>query len=138
MISLNYINYLTGFDSKYMEPALVQSCQPVIYTLSIGAESDLLTKVIKSKNACVEIPELDIRILPGMNSKDLICDVFGLLSGIESSIKMGQNIELSKRDELLDRISQIKFGKGKATLVLTDPSGLSLIMGSAEKEILNT
>jgi zinc finger protein len=135
---MDYTAFLTGYDPRFIEPAIADSCKPVIYTLNIERESDLLVKVIKSKRASVEIPELDIRILPGLNSKDLMCDVFGLLSRIEGAIKIGHKIEIEKRDELLDKITQLKEGRRRATIVLTDPSGLSLIMGNAAKEILNT
>jgi zinc finger protein len=135
---LNFIGFLTGYDSKFIEPALPDTLHPVTFTLSIEKETDLTTKVIKSKTACVEIPELDIRILPGMNSKDLICDVFGLLSRIQGAIELGQGIEHPKKSELLEKIGRLKEGRFNATLVLTDPSGLSIIMGDAVKEIINT
>src|SRR3990170_1169970 len=131
---MDYLLFLTGYDPRYIEPALADSCQPVTYTLNIDREEDLLTKVIKSKNASVEIPEFDIRILPGLNSKDLICDVFSLLSRIEEAIRIGRgNFENPKKEELLEKISELKDGRLRATLVITDPSGLSLIMGDASK-----
>jgi zinc finger protein len=135
---MDYTGVLTGYDPQYIEPALADSCNPVMFTLKIVGESDLVTRVIKSKNACIEIPELDIRILPGLNSKDLICDVFGLLSRIEGAIEMGLSMGAEKSDELLEKIAQLKDGSRRATLVLTDPSGLSLILGGAAKEIINT
>lgn len=135
---MDYIFFLTGYDQRYIEAALPDACQPVRYMLTITEEVDLLTKVVKSKTASVEIPELEIRILPGSNSKNLICDVFGLLSRIEDAIKMGRGIENTKTKELLEKLGQIKNGRLTATLVLTDPSGLSLINGAAIKEPLNT
>jgi zinc finger protein len=135
---MDYVTFLTRYDPKYIEPAISESFQPVMFTLSIEDEEDLDTKVIKSKSASIEIPEFDIRILPGLNSRDLICDVSGLLTRIEGAIKIGQGIEPDKRLELIEKIAQLKEGRRRATLVLTDPMGLSLIMGSAAKEILNT
>jgi zinc finger protein len=135
---MDYKEFLTDYDPRYIEPALSDSCKPVMFTLKIVGESDLVTRVIKSKSACIEIPELDIRILPGLNSKDLICDVSGLLSRIEGAIEMGLSMGAEKSDELLEKIAQLKDGRRRATLVLTDPSGLSLILGGAAKEIINT
>ncbi len=135
---MDKISFLTGFDPQYMSSALEDSAHPVTYTLSIKAESDLQTRVIKSKHASVEIPELDIRILPGVNSEDIICDVFGLLSQIETAIRFGPSVEADKKTELLENITCLKEGRCLATLVLTDPSGLSVIMGEADKEVLNT
>ncbi len=138
MTCLDYILFLTGYDPKFIEPAFSDHCQPVKYTLDIKKGEDLSIKVIKSKCACIELPELDIRILPGLNSQDLICDVFGLLNRIETAIKIGHHMESWKKNEVLEKIEQLKDGRRTATLVLIDPTGLSLIMGGAEKEILNT
>jgi zinc finger protein len=135
---MNLPLFLTNYDTQYIEPAISGPAQPVRYILNIEGEADLVTKIIKSKCACVEIPELDIRILPGSNSQDLICDVFGLISRIEEAIKIIQNVEKTENVDLLNSIAQIKGGKKKATLIIVDPSGLSLIMGKASKEILNT
>jgi len=135
---MNYTNILTGYDSKYLDSTVGESCQPVMFTLDINSSSDLSTKVIKSKTASVELPELDIRILPGLNSKDLVCDVFGLLCGIENAIKMGLSVETSNEEEVLKKIIELKDGTLRTTLVLIDPAGLSLIMGKAERELLNT
>jgi ZPR1 zinc finger protein len=135
---MDFVLLLTDYDPKYIEPALVDPWAPVRYTLAIDGETDLLTKVIKSKNASVEIPEFDLRILPGLNSKGLICDVVGLLSRIEDAIKATWGVDDIKKEELLEKIGLLIEGKAKATLVLIDPSGLSLIMGNAAKEMLNT
>lgn len=138
MTNLDKISLVTGFDPQYMSSALDDSAHPVTYTLNIKGASDLQTRVIKSKHASVEIPELDIRILPGVNSEDIICDVFGLLSRIETAIQLGPSVEAGKKTELLENITCLKEGRCLATLVLTDPSGLSVIMGEADKEVLNT
>jgi|GEM_PF-5147721 len=137
-MKLDKISFLTGFDPEYMSSALEDSSHPVTYTLNIKGEADLQTRVIKSKHASVEIPELDIRILPGDNSEDIICDVFGLLSRIETAIHIGPGVEEDKKIELLENITCLKEGRCLATLVLTDPSGLSVIMGEANKEFINT
>ena len=138
MKKLDKISFLTGFDPEYISSALDDSAHPVTYTLNIKGASDLQTRVIKSKHASVEIPEFDIRILPGDNSEDIICDVFGLLCRIETAIQIGPSVEADKKTELLENMLCLKEGRCLATLVLTDPSGLSVIMGEADKEVINT
>ncbi|RMF91161.1 MAG: hypothetical protein D6733_01930 [Methanobacteriota archaeon] len=135
---MDFLLFLNDFDRRYMEPALPDPCGPVRYTLPIREEADLLTKVIKSKNASVEIPEFDLRILPGSNSRGLVCDVHGLLSRIEDAIRMGRSLEDVKKEGLLEKVERLKEGRAQATLVIIDPSGLSLVTGNAVKELLNT
>lgn len=129
--------YLTGFDPQLLEPAFKDLCLPVVFTLKIQGEEDMAIRLVKSKKACIEIPELDMRILPGKHSKDIICDVYGLLTSIEGSLGC-DSAERGSENELIQKLEQIKKGELNATLLLTDPSGLSFIMGDASKEILNT
>jgi len=129
---------LTGYDKSLIEPALGGACPPVMYTLPIRGEQDLATKLVKSRSAFIELPELDIKLMPGKGSRDMVCDVYGLLSRLEGVIKMESRIEARRKAEILARIGAIKEGRDRVTLVLIDPTGLSMIMGDAQKELLNT
>ncbi len=132
-----YPSLLQEYDPRFIELALSELSSPVRYILNVG-KTNLSTKLIKSKKASIEIPELEIRILPGIGSKDVICDVYRLLSWIEDSIRMGRIVGSVGRPELLEKMALLKNGEIGATLIIIDPSGKSWVFGEAEKEPINT
>ncbi len=131
------MNFLSDYLPEYNEYAVVHDALPVRITFNIEGKTELLKKVVVSKNACIEIPELEVRILPGSKSEDLYCDVYELLSRIETAVK-ADTIEEVKKEEVLLKMALLKNGRFRATLVLIDPRGLSFIMGAAQRECINT
>lgn len=104
--------------------------KPVRYTLRIEKKEQINARVVKSKNASIEIPELGIKITPGPSSQSYISNVEGVLMRIEENLEEIKKIkphEVKKIEKLIKEIEEIREGKRKATLIIFDPSGNSLI-----------
>ncbi len=105
----------------------------VRYSIKIKEET-LTARVVKSSSATVKIPELDIEIIPGIDSKGLITNVEGILIRIEDVLEMskrlfkGEKENIKKIEELESEIDKLKKGEKEATLVIEDPSGNSVII----------
>lgn len=111
--------------------------KPVRYTLKIERKEQINTRVVKSKNASIEIPELGIKITPGPGSQSYISNVEGVLLRVQENLMEIKRIkpeEAEKVEKLIKEIEKIKEGKRKATLIIFDPSGNSLIGDDAIRE----
>lgn len=111
--------------------------KPVRYTLRIERKEQINARVVKSKHASIEIPELGIKITPGPSSQSYISNVEGVLLRIQENLEEIKKIkpeEAEKVEELINEIEKIKEGKRKATLIIFDPSGNSLIGDDAIRE----
>ena len=116
---------------KHSDVFSVEEKEPARLIFKVEDENDLMTRVIRSSEASIEIPELGIRIDPGIMSQGYITNVEGILLRIEEVIK-GQLIAGSERKEqlikLLEKIENMKKGKEEFTLIIEDPSGNSSIV----------
>ncbi|MEE8358638.1 MAG: ZPR1 zinc finger domain-containing protein [Candidatus Hydrothermarchaeales archaeon] len=116
---------------KHSDTLIVEESNPVEYTLKISCEQDMSVRVIRSSRATVEIPELGVKISPGSHSEGYITNVEGVLERIKEAIETGvrgsDKSARRKAEELYDKISLLKEGKGVATLHILDPSGNSAI-----------
>ena len=101
--------------------------KPSVVRFSIKNKIDLDAKVIKSQSCTFKIPELGVEVGPGPESHAEIMNVDGVLSSINLALEYeyGSN-KLSKV------IERIKKGKGKVTLVLDDPLGVSRVIPNRE------
>jgi zinc finger protein len=114
---------------RHVDGVMLEKKAPVRLKLKITSPDDMMIRVVRSSNATVEIPELGIKIIPGLASTGYITNVEGILLRIEEVLqKIGDKRKKKKAHSLLERIRNIKEGKEEAHLVMEDPTGNSAIL----------
>ncbi len=113
--------------------------EPKRYILKIQNEDDLNKRVVKSSTGYIRIPELGFEVKPGPASQGYISNVEGVLNRLEDSLKtlirwVESDDERKKAERLMNKLENIKKGKEKATLIIEDPLGHSLIIGDGVLE----
>jgi len=123
---------------KHSDVFSTEEREPIRLMFKAESEEDLLVRVVRSSQASIEIPELGIRIDPGIMSQGYISNVEGVLRRIEEVLE-GQLIvekdalKRKKVEELLGKIEKMKDGKAEFTLIIEDPSGNSEIASEKTK-----
>lgn len=97
----------------------------------------LSLRVIKSKYCKISIPELGIEIEPGAGAESFISNVEGVLERIAESLRGIAKVMPEKKKEteqIIEKISQLRKGKLKATLIFEDETGYSKIVDESRKK----
>jgi zinc finger protein len=134
-----------GYRSTDVLP--VRSRDPARYSCTINGPSSLSIRVIRSHTGTISIPEMGIRIDPGVAAEGFVSNAEGILNRVEGILD--QVLRDSYRDlgsgdppegDALDRISRClklkdmlsssREGKCALTLVIEDPNGNSAIAGN--------
>ena len=127
---------------RHTDVMVLEEREPARYTLTIESAEDMYIRVIRSSSATMVVPELGIEVTPGSEAQGFVSNVEGVLMRMEEAVRTAQRwaeSEEAKRraEELLRRIAEIKAGKRKATLIISDPTGNSAIVSEkARKEAL--
>jgi len=122
---------------------VLEEREPARYTLRIESAEDMYARVIRSSRASIEVPELGVEVTPGSEAEGFVSNVEGVLLRIEEAVRIaGRWAESGKARErareLLRQINEIRAGKRRATLIITDPTGNSAILSEkAKKEVLH-
>jgi zinc finger protein len=117
--------------------------EPARYTLVIDSAEDMYIRVIRSSSASIAVPELGVEVTPGSEAEGFVSNVEGVLLRIAEAVRTAQRWAESesareRASELLVQIEEIRAGKRRATLIITDPTGNSAIVsGKARKEVLH-
>jgi zinc finger protein len=138
-----YVCNSCGYRSTDVIP--LRSRPPCRYKCTINGDSSLSIRVIRSHTGIVRIPELGIRIDPGVAANGFITNVEGILNRVEGiidhvlrdsykAIEVGEMAEenmarISRCRSLKDIIASCRCGGNPLTLVIEDPSGNSAIYG---------
>ena len=126
-----------GYVYKRTYP--LEEKEPCRIEYLVEDEEDLKARVVKSDTARVIIPEIDARIDPGPISQFIITNVEGIISRIrealETMIRWSENDDERRRgEEILRFLNNVLCGKGKLTLIIEDPKGLSKIIPPKGRE----
>jgi zinc finger protein len=122
---------------KHSDTICLEQKEPVRYTLEINKDN-INTRVVKSQTATLSIPELGLKVEPGPKSQGYVSNVEGVLNRFESAVATA--IGWAEEEEIkanalkiLEKIENLKTGDEKATLVIEDPFGHSIIVHEAAK-----
>lgn len=119
-----------GWQNNELQPAA--SIQPtgVRYQLTVEAKEDLNRQVVKTKDATVTIPEVDLEI-PAKSQEGLITTVEGLLQrtlvGLESSLSACTPEVAQKISDFVAKLRKLLALESPFQLILDDPSGNSFL-----------
>jgi zinc finger protein len=138
-----YVCNVCGYRSTDVIP--LRSRPPCRYRCTINGGPSLSIRVIRSHSGIVRIPELGIRIDPGVASEGFITNAEGILNRVEGIIdhvlrdsymakESGEMAEendsrISRCRSLKEIIASCKIGGYPLTLIIEDPSGNSAISG---------
>ena len=111
---------------RHVDVMVLGEKEPSRYTLKIDSAEDMHIRVVRSGRATVEIKELGVEITPGPDSEGYITNVEGVLKRIENIVVMQKGS--GKKEEILKKINDAKDGKFTINLIITDPSGNSVII----------
>lgn len=114
---------------RHVDGVLLEKKAPVRLSLKISSPEDMMVRMIRSSNAKVEIPELGIKIAPGMAATGYITNVEGILVRLEDVLQKIENGGKKKKAKmLLKKIKDVKEGKKAVHLIMEDPTGNSAII----------
>ncbi|MHA1754422.1 MAG: ZPR1 zinc finger domain-containing protein [Candidatus Odinarchaeia archaeon] len=114
---------------------------PTRYKAKIKTIKDQEIKVIKSSTAFISSPELGVKMEPGIASQGYITNVEGILLKFKDFTEMvkGWTDDESKKnrcDQVLKKIDLVLKGEVEITLILEDPYGNSLLIGTPQHKIV--
>lgn len=126
------IIFCSSCGYRHADVVTLETKEPTRCTLKVESEEDMLIRVVRSGSARIEIPELGIKITPGLNSEGYVSNVEGVLERIEDVLAMMGSWKGGKKGEmagkLLTRIKKIKTGKETVRLIIEDSAGNSAII----------
>lgn len=128
-----------GYKKADIMPLEVK--EPSRYSINVESACDVNIRIVKSSTCTIKIPELGVLVEPGPLSEGYISNIEGLLSRISRVIgmgmRMGEDEERQKGQELLERINNLIDGQETVCIILEDPLGFSTISSDkAIKELL--
>jgi zinc finger protein len=118
---------------KYSDILITGQKEPMELKLEIEKPEDLKTRIIRSSTATIELPELGIKIEPGIASDAFVSNIEGVLlrsnAVIQQALKFTDDIDKkNKAEELLNQIKNIQTGLEPLTIIIKDPMGNSAIV----------
>jgi zinc finger protein len=119
---------------RFVDTQLLKNAEPSRWELTILSPDDLNTRVVRSMNGIVSIPELGVHVNPGPACEGFVSNVEGVLNRIDAVIAnvMGWTEDEEERKNarnLRDRLADVKEGRLSVTLRIDDPTGNSAILG---------
>lgn len=111
--------------------------EPCRCSIKISSEQDMKIRIVKSSEAVVKIPHITT-IEPGASSQGYVTNVEGLLNRVKHEIEfIRDNAEddgdKQKAKNLLKKLINVMWGKGKLKIIIEDPSGNSAIISEKAK-----
>ena len=133
-----------GCGYKHNDIMLNQLNEPLRYSFTITREEDMSVKVVRSASCTVSVPELGLKVEPGVASEGYISNVEGVLQRFRGVVGQAMRFAKGTEDEeksttqgeiILAGIEEVIAGKRSVSLVIEDPFGNSAIISEkATKE----
>ena len=139
MLLIKFECNICNFTNNDVIP-LTTNNTPGIMTLSVSNEKDLKSKIYRSPVGKLEIPELELFVVPGPNADFYYTNVEGILFRFENAVSIyRKNLEkdddeIEDIDKILHDLHKAMKGEFKFTLVITDTEGGSYIIPEDESK----
>lgn len=123
---------------KHSDVICLEKKNPVKYILPINKDT-LGSRVVKSQSTTITIPELSLKVEPGIKSDGYISNVEGVVTRFEDGVKQALALFDDKESQknglaILEKISLLANGEIDATLIIEDPCGHSNIINENVKK----
>lgn len=117
---------------KHSDTICLEQKEPIRYSINIKKEN-LNARVVKSQTATVSIPELGLKVEPGIKCQGYVSNIEGILKRFEDAVNTALKFvedEKSKNNALkiLEEIENVKNGENEVELIIEDPFGHSTII----------
>ena len=139
MLLIKFECNICNFSNNDVIP-LTTNNTPGIMTLKVSNENDLKSKIYRSPVGKLEIPELELFVVPGPAADFYYTNVEGILFRFESAVSIYRK-NLEKGDDEIEEIDKILHDLHKATkgefeftLIITDTGGGSYIIPKDESK----
>ena len=111
---------------------------PSKYTFEVEKEDDLKVRVVKSAEATVKIPRI-MSIEPGSAANGYVTNIEGVLNRVKMMLEKARDDAEEKSDRkkaknMLKKVQDALWGRGKITVIVEDPSGNSAIISDKAKK----
>jgi zinc finger protein len=119
----------------------INSQGPTRYEYSVTSIDDFSTKVVRSIDGVVSIPEIGIEIKPATAPASWIRNIEGILLDMKEKVEIVRNSPsneqmLQAAIERLELIDEVLTGQIPITIIVADPNGNSIIIPVDEKKLL--
>ena len=118
----------TKCDWRRSDVASLEYHEPRCYKIRVEKPQDLQTRVVRSRTATIEIPELGVKIRPGPIAEAFISNIEGILERIEDKAEIIN--EQFKSETFFKKLDDAKRGEFAFTLIIKDHSGNSAIISN--------
>jgi len=139
MLLIKFECNVCNFSNNDVIP-LTTNNTPGIMTLKVSNENDLNSKIYRSPVGKLEIPELELFVVPGPNADFYYTNVEGILYRFENAVLIyRKNLEeddaqIKEIDKILHDLHEAMKGEFKFTLIITDTGGGSYIIPQDESK----
>ena len=133
MLLIKFECNICNFTNNDVIP-LTTNNTPGIMTLKVSNESDLKSKIYRSPVGKLEIPELELFVVPGPNADFYYTNVEGILYRFENAVSIYRknlekdDVQVEEIDKILQDLHKALKGEFKFTLIITDSGGGSYII----------
>jgi len=109
-------------------------------TLRVSNEKDLKSKIYRSPVGKLEIPELELFVVPGPKADFYYTNVEGILYRFENAVSIYRknlekdDVQIEEIDKILHDLHQAVKGEFAFTLIVTDTGGGSYIIPEDESK----
>ena len=137
MLLIKFECNICNFTNNDVIP-LTTNNTPGIMTLRVLNEKDLKSKIYRSPVGKLEIPELELFVVPGPSADFYYTNVEGILFRFENAVSIyRKNLEkddaqIEGIDKILHDLQKAMNGEFKFTLIITDTGGGSYIIPEDE------
>lgn len=121
-----------GCGFRHADFLILDQREPVRSTIAIAPET-MEARVVRSSSGTWRIPELGFLAEPSAASESFVTNVEGMLDRARDIVLRARRImdddpaKIEVADRLLERIARIVAGEERATLIVEDPWGNSMI-----------
>jgi zinc finger protein len=123
---------------RYVDTQVLTESEPSCWEIAVTSLEDLSVRIVRSMAGTIRIPELGVRIDPGVACEGFVSNVEGILCRIEQIIDMVIRSENHEQREaalsLKKKITGVREGVMPITLIIEDPSGNSAIIADKAKK----
>ncbi len=123
---------------RYVDTQVLTESEPSCWEIAVTSPEDLSVRIVRSMSGTIRIPELGVRIDPGVACEGFVSNVEGILCRIEQIIDMViRSADHEQREAALSlkkKIAGVREGVMPMTLIIEDPSGNSVIIADKAKK----
>lgn len=122
---------------KHADVACLGERDPARYEYEIKSEEDLMVRVVRSSTGTIKLPEIGVTIDPGPASEGYVSNVEGVLDRVEEVLRLAMRtadpVRRRRLEARMKKLSDVRSGRSKATLIVIDPFGYSAIVSERAK-----